>query len=61
MPGHWQLRELAGAYVYANGRCLNVSSEPARQPTGLERPARRLRPMTSLPQRENNYGKSRNG
>src|SRR6266481_1428980 len=30
MPGHWQLRELAGAYVNGNGRCLNVSSEPAR-------------------------------
>src|SRR5438093_3103118 len=27
MPGHWQLRELAGAYVNGNGRRLNVSSE----------------------------------
>src|SRR6267143_6706933 len=27
MPGHWQLTELAGAYVNGNGRCLNVSSE----------------------------------
>jgi hypothetical protein len=25
MPGHWQLRELAGAYVNGNGGCLNVS------------------------------------
>src|SRR5260370_21360510 len=30
MPGHWQLRELAGAYVNGNGRCLNVSSECRR-------------------------------
>src|SRR3989449_9276186 len=30
MPGPWRLRELAGAYVNGNGRCLNVSSEPAR-------------------------------
>src|SRR5882724_10067393 len=30
MPGHWQLRELAGAYVNGNGRCLNVSSECKR-------------------------------
>src|SRR3989442_10552057 len=30
MPGHWQLRELAGAYVNGNGRCVKVSSEPAR-------------------------------
>ena len=30
MPGHWQLREPAGAYVNGNGRCLNVSNEPAR-------------------------------
>src|SRR5205809_5327675 len=22
MPGHWQLRESAGAYAYAHGRCL---------------------------------------
>ena len=25
MPGPWQLRELAGAYVKGNGRCLNAS------------------------------------
>src|SRR2546426_12692949 len=38
MPGPWRLRELVGAYVNGNGRCLNVSSEPARcNPTGLER------------------------
>src|SRR5258708_34749964 len=30
MPGHWQLRELAGAYANGNGRCLNVSSECRR-------------------------------
>src|SRR5207247_8580894 len=30
MPGQWQLRELAGAYVNGNGRCLKVWSEPAR-------------------------------
>src|SRR5213594_1724132 len=30
MLGHWQLRELAGAYVNGNGRCLNVSSECRR-------------------------------
>src|SRR5712692_6248254 len=30
MPGHWQLRELAGAYANGNGRCLNVSSERRR-------------------------------
>src|SRR3989442_848205 len=35
MPGPWRLRELAGAYVNGNGRCLNVSSEPAR----CDRPA----------------------
>src|SRR5258708_5367171 len=34
MPGHWQLRELAGAYVNGNGRCLNVSSE-CRRPERL--------------------------
>src|SRR2546425_12686580 len=32
MPGHWQLRELAGAYVYANGRCL---IDQLRQSNGL--------------------------
>src|SRR5438552_9422419 len=32
MPGHWQLRELAGAYVYANGRCL---MDQLRQSNGL--------------------------
>src|SRR6266849_4849905 len=31
MPGHWQLRELAGAYVNGNGRCRNVSSEQVRR------------------------------
>src|SRR5437867_2734714 len=43
MPGHWQLRELAGAYVNGNGRCLNVSSEPARchRPGSNARPAER--------------------
>src|SRR5258707_3356392 len=30
MPGHWQLREVAGAYVNGSGRCLNVSSECRR-------------------------------
>src|SRR5438034_9845082 len=29
VPGHLQLGELAGAYVNGNGRCLNVSREPA--------------------------------
>src|SRR5688572_6861015 len=35
MPGRWRSRELAGAYVNGNGRCLNESSEPA----GCNRPA----------------------
>ncbi len=32
MPGHWQLRELGGAYVYANGRCF---MDQLRQSNGL--------------------------
>jgi len=37
MPGHWQLRELAGAYANGNGRRLNLTSEPEMQLAGLER------------------------
>ena len=28
MPGHWQLRELAGAFVNGNGRCLRIHPFP---------------------------------
>src|SRR5216683_6743127 len=42
MPGHWQLRELAGAYVNGNGRCLKVSSE-CRRPRAAS--ALRCHPM----------------
>src|SRR5258706_15733649 len=42
IPGHWQLRELAGAYINGNGRCLNVSSE-CRRPRAAS--ALRCRPV----------------
>src|SRR6266478_8003234 len=53
MPGHWQLRELAGAYVNGNGRYLNVSSEPARckataEATRWSRPRSRSRRLGDL-------------
>jgi hypothetical protein len=53
MPGHWQLRELAGAYVNGNGRFLNVSSEPAR----CNRPASNA-PSSRTEQRPNDEHRS---